>query len=77
MIEESLYLLDMAGCTAETIDALNIETEEIDSLHTLVDDHGYSRLISVVEFVQADTEDRLQRRGQSCRNRTGRYSTRL
>ena len=49
----------MAGCTADTIDALDIETEEINSLHTLINDHGDSSLISVVEVVKADTKDRL------------------
>ena len=61
VVEESLDLLDMAGCTTDTIDALNIEAKKIDSLHTLVDNHGYSRLISVVQILETDTEDRLER----------------
>lgn len=62
MVKESLYLLDVAGCTTDTIDALNIETEKIDSLHALVNNHGDSCLVSVVEVVKTDTKDRLERR---------------
>lgn len=61
MVKESLYLLDMAGCTTETIDTLNIKTEKINGLHALVDNHGNSRLISVVQLIQADAENRLER----------------
>ena len=71
VVKESLYLLDMAGSTTETVNALNIKTEEIDSLHALIDNHRNSRLISVVEFVETDTKDRFERRRQSSCNRTG------
>jgi hypothetical protein len=67
MVKESLYLLDMAGCTADTIDALNIEAEKIDSLHALINDHGNGCLISVVEVVKADPKDRLERGRQRSR----------
>jgi hypothetical protein len=77
VVKESLYLLDMAGCTTDTIDALDIETEEIDSLHALINNHGDSCLISVVEVVKADTKDRLERRGQRSRGRTRRCGTGL
>lgn len=77
VVKESLYLLDMAGSTTETVNALNIKTEEIDSLHALIDNHRNSRLISVVEFIEADTKDRFERRRQSSCDGTRRYSARL
>jgi hypothetical protein len=67
MIKESLDLLDMAGCTTDTIDALNIETEQIDGLHALVNDHGHGCLVSVVKVIEADTKDRLEGRRQRSR----------
>jgi hypothetical protein len=70
MVKESLYLLDMAGCTTDTIDALNIETEQIDSLHALVNDHGNGCLVSVVKVVEADTKDRFEWRRQRSRSGT-------
>jgi hypothetical protein len=70
MVKESLYLLDMAGCTANTIDALKIETEKIDSLHALINNHGNGGLISIVEVIEANTEYRLERRGQRSRSGT-------
>jgi hypothetical protein len=70
MVKESLNLLDMAGCTADTIDALNIEAKKIDSLHALIDNHGNGCLISVVEVIEADAKHWLERRGQRSRRRT-------
>jgi hypothetical protein len=64
MVKESLYLLDMAGCTADTIDALNIEAEKIDSLHALINDHGNGCLISVVKVVQV-TQDEAGKRSSA------------
>jgi hypothetical protein len=70
MVKESLYLLDMAGCTTDTIDALNIETEKINSLHALINNHGDGCLVSVVKVVEADTKDRLEGRRQRRRSGT-------
>jgi len=70
MVKESLYLLDMAGGTTETVDALNIKTEEIDSLHALIDYHRNSRLISVVKLIKADTKDGFEGRRQGSRDGT-------
>jgi hypothetical protein len=62
VVKESLDLLDMAGCTTDTVDAFNVETKKIDSLHALIDNHGNSRLVSVVKVFEANTKDRLERR---------------
>ena len=52
VVEESLDLLDVAGCSTESVDALDVQTEEVNGLHALIDNHRNGGLISCVQVIK-------------------------
>ena len=65
VVEESLDLLDVAGCSTESVDALNVQTEEVNGLHALIDNHRNGGLISCVQVIKVDAKDGLEWRRKS------------
>lgn len=51
---------DVCSRAGSSVDAFNFETEEVDGLHALVDDHGNGGLIAGEEFFETDAEDRAR-----------------
>ena len=47
----------MRGCAGEPVDAFDVEAEEVDGLHALVDDHGNGRLVACEELLEVDAKD--------------------
>lgn len=53
----------MARSAADTVDTLDVEAKEVDSLHTLEHNHWDSRAVAGEERVETDTENRTTRGG--------------
>jgi hypothetical protein len=58
VVESVTQGVDMRSRARSSVDAFDFETEKVDSLHALVDDHRDSGLIAGEELFEADTEDR-------------------
>ena len=57
-VKHALHLIHLWQGPGQSVDAFNVQTEEINSLDTLVDDHGNSQPISLIQPSEGDSEDR-------------------
>jgi len=49
--------VNVRSCAGHSVNSFDFEAEEVDGLHTLVDDHGDCGLVTGEEFFQTDTEN--------------------
>ena len=57
VVESVTQSIDVRGCAGEPVDTFDVEAEEVDGLHALVDDHGDGRLIAREELFEIDAKD--------------------
>jgi hypothetical protein len=57
VVESVAQGVDVRGCAGQPVDAFDVEAEEVDGLHALVDDHGDGGLVAGEELFEVDAED--------------------
>lgn len=57
-VEHVLELVDVVHGPGLAIDALDAETEQVDGLDALIDDHGHGQPVALVQLGQRHAENR-------------------
>jgi hypothetical protein len=58
VVESVAQGVDVRCCAGRSVDSFDVEPEEVDSLHALVDDHRHSGLVAGEELFETDAKDR-------------------
>lgn len=58
-VEHGLELVNQVNGPRLSVDALHIETEQVDGLDALIDHHGYRQPVSLIQPIQRNPKHRL------------------